>query len=92
MVELTSEQVQAKQLELQAMEQANSRQLQEALQTFGQALALWPDRASIYNNRAQTHRLLNQIEGKGYLKYYNIQTNLFHFRSKTRFEQGHFVE
>lgn len=54
--------MEARQLELKAVEQASSKQMQEALGTFARALALWPEGASIYNNRAQVHRLLNQLD------------------------------
>lgn len=60
--ELTETQIQARQLELKAIEEASAKKFDESLVTFGESLLLWPDRASTYNNRAQVHRLRNHIE------------------------------
>lgn len=59
---MTEAQVQAKQLELKAIEEASVKKFDESLLTFSQSLLLWPDRASTYNNRAQVHRLQGQVE------------------------------
>ena len=63
-VKLSDKQVRSKALELEAIKSANEQKYEEALGEFDEALMLWPERASIYNNRAQTYRLLNRIEGK----------------------------
>ncbi|KAJ6224381.1 hypothetical protein RDWZM_002926 [Blomia tropicalis] len=60
--ELTLEQKQAKQLELEGIEFCNSNQSEQALNKFNAAAELWPNRASIYNNRAQVYRLINRID------------------------------
>jgi len=61
---LTATQLKAKQLELKAVELANSNQLDLALEQFCEVIHLWPQCASAYNNRAQIYRLKNQIDGK----------------------------
>ena len=56
----------AKNLEIEAIKLANQKTelLDEALVKLEEAIGLWPEKASIYNNRAQVYRLKNRIEGK----------------------------
>ncbi|XP_043934999.1 tetratricopeptide repeat protein 36 [Protopterus annectens] len=54
---------QAKYLELQGISAAESGDISTALEKFNQAIHLLPDRASGYNNRAQTLRLKGNISG-----------------------------
>ena len=82
-LELTLEQKQAKQLELEGIEFCNSNQSEQALNKFNAAAELWPNRASIYNNRAQVYRLINRIDGKNQVKnqvmiimFFNYQMHL----------------
>lgn len=59
--ELTAEQQESKRLEMKAIESANNGQYDQAFDYFQQALQLWPENASVLNNRAQTYRLQNRI-------------------------------
>lgn len=59
--ELTAEQQESKRLEMKAIESANNGQYDQAYDYFQQALQLWPENASVLNNRAQTYRLQNRI-------------------------------
>ncbi|XP_067275467.1 tetratricopeptide repeat protein 36 isoform X2 [Pseudorasbora parva] len=52
-----------KDLELQGISAAESGDLPAALQHFSQAIRILPQRASAYNNRAQTKRLQGDTEG-----------------------------
>lgn len=61
--ELSETQRKAQDLEVEGIRQASGNQLEQALASFERAIDLWPDRASIYNNRAQVYRLKNQIDG-----------------------------
>ncbi|XP_051512291.1 tetratricopeptide repeat protein 36 [Myxocyprinus asiaticus] len=54
---------QVKDLELQGVLAAESGDLHTALQHFNQAISVLPQRASAYNNRAQTKRLQGDIKG-----------------------------
>lgn len=54
---------QVKDLELQGVSAAESGDLPAALQHFNQAISVLPQRASAYNNRAQTKRLLGDTKG-----------------------------
>lgn len=47
----------SKELEMEAVALAEQKKLAEALQKFSEALQLTPNRASIFNNRAQALRL-----------------------------------
>ncbi|XP_027195977.2 tetratricopeptide repeat protein 36 homolog [Dermatophagoides pteronyssinus] len=58
---LTTEQQESKRLEMKAIESANNGQYDQAFDYFQQALQLWPENASVLNNRAQTYRLQNRI-------------------------------
>lgn len=58
---MTSEQLESKRLEIKAVELANKNEYEQAFDHFEQALILWPENASIYNNRAQAFRLQNRI-------------------------------
>lgn len=55
----------SKDLEMEAVALAEQKKLTEALQKFDEALQLTPNRASIFNNRAQALRLLgDRDDGK----------------------------
>lgn len=54
---------QVKDLELQGVSAAESGDLPAALQHFNQAIRILPQRASAYNNRAQTKRLQGDTKG-----------------------------
>lgn len=56
---------QSKALELQGVRAAEAGDLQTALQRFGEAISLLPERASAYNNRAQALRLQGDVAGEG---------------------------
>lgn len=44
---------------------AEAGDLSTALERFGQAINLLPERASAYNNRAQARRLQGDVAGEG---------------------------
>ncbi|XP_008573159.1 PREDICTED: tetratricopeptide repeat protein 36 [Galeopterus variegatus] len=50
-------------LELQGVMAAEAGDLSTALERFGQAICLLPERASAYNNRAQARRLQGDVAG-----------------------------
>lgn len=54
----------ASRLELQGVAAAEAGDLDKALQSFGRAIELLPERASAYNNRAQALRLKGDVAGK----------------------------
>ncbi|XP_007080494.2 tetratricopeptide repeat protein 36 [Panthera tigris] len=54
---------QSKALELQGVMAAEAGDLGTALERFGQAISLLPERASAYNNRAQARRLQGDVAG-----------------------------
>ncbi|XP_011383155.1 tetratricopeptide repeat protein 36 [Pteropus vampyrus] len=54
---------QSKALELQGVTAAEAGDLSTALERFGQAINLLPERASAYNNRAQARRLQGDVTG-----------------------------
>ncbi|XP_008849114.1 tetratricopeptide repeat protein 36 [Nannospalax galili] len=54
---------QSKALELQGVRAAEAGDLHTALERFGQAICLLPERASAYNNRAQAQRLQGDVAG-----------------------------
>ncbi|KAM4849291.1 tetratricopeptide repeat protein 36 [Urocitellus parryii] len=54
---------QSKALELQGVIAAEAGDLSTALERFGQAICLLPERASAYNNRAQARRLQGDTAG-----------------------------
>ncbi|XP_052008857.1 tetratricopeptide repeat protein 36 [Xyrauchen texanus] len=54
---------QVKDLELQGVSAAESGDVPAALEHFNQAISVLPQRASAYNNRAQTKRLQGDIKG-----------------------------
>ncbi|XP_047373343.1 tetratricopeptide repeat protein 36 isoform X3 [Sciurus carolinensis] len=54
---------QSKALELQGVMAAEAGDLSTALERFGQAICLLPERASAYNNRAQALRLQGDMAG-----------------------------
>ncbi|CAK6448715.1 unnamed protein product [Pipistrellus nathusii] len=54
---------QSKALELQGVTAAEAGDLSTALERFGQAINLLPERASAYNNRAQARRLQGDVAG-----------------------------
>lgn len=55
---------QSKALELQGVRAAEAGDLHTALEKFGQAICLLPERASAYNNRAQARRLQGDVAGE----------------------------
>lgn len=55
---------QSKALELQGVMAAEAGDLSTALERFGQAISLLPERASAYNNRAQARRLQGDVAGE----------------------------
>lgn len=55
---------QSKALELQGVIAAEAGNLSTALERFGQAINLLPERASAYNNRAQARRLQGDVAGE----------------------------
>jgi tetratricopeptide (TPR) repeat protein len=55
---------QSKALELQGVMAAEAGDLSTALERFGQAICLLPERASAYNNRAQARRLQGDVAGE----------------------------
>ncbi|CAM9816864.1 unnamed protein product [Bubo scandiacus] len=54
---------QARDLELQGVSAAESGDISAALERFGEAIRLLPQRASAYNNRAQALRLRGDLPG-----------------------------
>ncbi|KAM6159059.1 tetratricopeptide repeat protein 36 [Rhynchocyon petersi] len=54
---------QTKALELQGVMAAEAGDFSTALEKFGQAICLLPERASAYNNRAQARRLQGDVAG-----------------------------
>ncbi|KAK6618255.1 hypothetical protein RUM44_002706 [Polyplax serrata] len=56
--DLTEEVLKAKQLEKEAISMADKGRVKDAVATFGNAIHLAPHLPSLYNNRAQAHRLL----------------------------------
>ena len=54
---------QVKDLEKEGVKLAEAKQYNDALKRFDQAISLLPDRASAYNNRAQTKRLTGDVDG-----------------------------
>lgn len=55
----------SKALELQGVRAAEAGDLHTALERFGEAISLLPERASAYNNRAQARRLQGDVAGEG---------------------------
>lgn len=51
-------------LELQGVSAAESGDVSAALERFGEAIRLLPERASAYNNRAQALRLRGDVAGE----------------------------
>lgn len=56
--------IEAIKYETEAIVAAQDSRYNEALNLFQKAMDVAPSRASVYNNRAQTMRLLNDDEGK----------------------------
>lgn len=50
---------------MQGVRAAEAGDLHTALERFGKAISLLPERASAYNNRAQVRRLQGDVAGKG---------------------------
>ncbi|XP_063111942.1 tetratricopeptide repeat protein 36 isoform X2 [Cavia porcellus] len=63
---------QCKALELQGVRAAEAGDLSTALERFGQAIALLPERASAYNNRAQARRLQGDVAGHEHKNLLNM--------------------
>jgi len=59
----TDEIKEAKQLELEGVQQAEEGNVERALELFNQAIELAPTHASAYNNRAQALRLRGDTQG-----------------------------
>lgn len=62
--ELTTETKQTKEMEIAAIKLAESGDFYEALALLNQALTITPNRASIYNNRAQVYQFQKKNTGK----------------------------
>lgn len=62
--DLTEEVLKAKQLEKEAISMADKGRVKDAVATFGNAIHLAPHLPSLYNNRAQAHRLLGDTHSK----------------------------
>ena len=58
-----------KRLEKEGVTFAEMSRTDEAMQCFDQAIALLPNRASAYNNRAQMKRITGDVEGMVYSFY-----------------------
>lgn len=61
--ESTGELAESQRLETAAVQHSERAEFEQALALFGEALLLTPERASLFNNRAQTYRLLKNDEG-----------------------------
>lgn len=61
--EKTPEILKSIELELKAVNFAEEEDYKQALELFQEAINVAPQRSSIWNNRAQTHRLLENDEG-----------------------------
>lgn len=61
---MTDAVIEAIKYETEAIAAAQESRYNEALNLFQKAMDVAPSRASAYNNRAQTMRLLNDDEGK----------------------------
>ncbi|KAJ8923319.1 hypothetical protein NQ315_001877 [Exocentrus adspersus] len=55
---------QAKQLEIQAVQTAESGNLNEGLKLLNEAIAVVPKKPSLYNNRANIYQYLRKFDGK----------------------------
>jgi tetratricopeptide (TPR) repeat protein len=53
----------AKQLEIAAIEAAQSKEFSKSLEIFNQAIQIAPTWASAYNNRAQALQLIGDTQG-----------------------------
>lgn len=62
--ESTPENVKSRQLELEGIKKADEGNLSEAIKLLTKAAEVAPNRASVYNNRTQVHRLLGNTLGK----------------------------
>lgn len=51
-------------LESEAVQLAEQHKYDDALVLFDQAIKISPERSSLYNNRAQTYRLIGNDDGK----------------------------
>ncbi|KAK2710030.1 tetratricopeptide repeat protein 36 homolog [Artemia franciscana] len=71
---ITDEEKEAAAIEVEGVNSAEVGNLEEALNLFDRAAKVSPNRASIYNNRAQVKRLLNDT--KGALEDLNIAIEL----------------
>lgn len=71
--ELNDAVIESIELETKAIIATQENNYAEALNLFAKAIEVAPLRASVFNNRAQTMRLLNDDAGKQYLK---LQNNL----------------
>lgn len=62
--ELNEAVIESMDLEAKAITAAQENRYDDALNLFGKAIDVTPARASLYNNRAQTMRLLNDEAGE----------------------------
>lgn len=62
--ELNEVDIESMDLEAKAIIAAQEKRYDDALNLFGRAIEVTPARASLYNNRAQTMRLLNDDTGE----------------------------
>lgn len=56
--------LESQRLEAAAVQHTEQQEYAQALAVFGRAMALTGERASLYNNRAQTHRLMANDDGE----------------------------
>lgn len=59
-------------MEIEAINNAENGNFDEALGIFEKAITLTPNKASLYNNRAQVYQLKGLINGKFYFKSSNF--------------------
>lgn len=61
---------QSRELEIEGIKLSEEKNYADAIKKFDQAIVVCPDNPSAYNNRAQQHQLLKQIEGESFVKCY----------------------
>lgn len=55
---------QSRQLEIEGIQLSEEKKYVEAIEKFNQAISICPRNPSAYNNRAQQHQLLKQLDGE----------------------------
>ena len=63
-VTLSDDQRKALELEAEAIQLAEQKDYQRSIALFSEAIALYPDRANSYNNRAQVYRLHGGLDDR----------------------------